>query len=110
MKTMKRTAGLLLAAIYLFYFAGTHFFVHRHFVNDRVVVHSHPYSKSNHTHSSIEILSIDELSNDTCVTSDDVHVSEAVCLGDWAFVSATVSAPAKDGATTRRLRAPPLAV
>lgn len=107
MKKIRQILVLLLTAVYLFYFAGTHFFVHSHFINERIVVHSHPFAKSSHTHTSLEIELIDELSNDTCTVGDNSPVLEPSYSGHWQYVVAPTAVATLDNGTLRRLRAPP---
>ncbi len=70
MKIRSRYLGLLLATLYLSYFVGTHFFVHSHQLPTRVVVHSHPFAKQPHSHSTMEIELIDELSTYAFLVDD----------------------------------------
>lgn len=107
MKRTRQILVLLLTAVYLFYFAGTHFFVHSHFINERIVVHSHPFAKSNHTHTTLEIQLIDELSNDTCTVDDSLPALEPQYCGHWQYAVATTDVVTLDNGAARRLRAPP---
>ncbi len=107
MRRMKQILTLLLTAFYLFYFAGTHFFVHSHFINERIVVHSHPFAKSNHTHTTLEIQLIDELSNDTCTTEDGMPTLSPQYSGQWQYAVAPTAVVVVDNGAVRRLRAPP---
>lgn len=107
MKKTRQIYVLLLTALYLFYFAGTHFFVHSHFINERIVVHSHPYANSNHTHNTLEIQLIDVISNDTCTADNTIQVSSPLYMGHWTFAIDRAPSIVVDHAATRRLRAPP---
>lgn len=107
MKTIKQITVLLLTALYLFYFAGTHFFVHSHFINERIVVHSHPFAKSNHTHSTLEIQLIDELSNDTCTADNNSPALVPLDGSLWQYGAVQTTVVVLDNGTVRRLRVPP---
>ena len=87
--------GLLLAALYLSYFVGTHFFVHSH------------QAKQPHNHSTMEIQLIDELSN--CVfLVDDLHPqldAANVCFFEYpVLVTEAILPSSREGIS---LRAPP---
>lgn len=107
MRKGKQILVMLMTALYLFYFAGTHFFVHSHFINERVVVHSHPYAKKSHTHTTLEIQLIDELSNDTYTVDSNVPSLEAQYSGHWSYAIASTTVVDIDNSAVRRLRAPP---
>lgn len=53
---------LLLLALFVSYQAGVTLFVHTHVVDGVAVAHSHPFSSSNHSHSSLQIVAIGQLS------------------------------------------------
>ena len=99
--------GLLLAALYLSYFVGTHFFVHSHQLPTRVVVHSHPFAKQPHNHSTMEIQLIDELSNCVFIV-DDLHPqldAANVCFFEYPLlVTEAILPSSREGIS---LRAPP---
>lgn len=107
MRRIKQILIPLLTAVYLFYFAGTHFFVHSHFINERIVVHSHPFAKSNHTHTTLEIQLIDELSNDTCTTDHSIPDLQPQYSGQWQYAVVSTVLVVLDTDAVRRLRAPP---
>ncbi len=59
----KLTSGFLLVS-FVFYFVGINFFPHKHVINGRVIVHSHPFSSNeHHSHSSNALNLIQQLSN-----------------------------------------------
>jgi hypothetical protein len=51
-------SGLLLLALFVGYFISISFFFHSHTVNGAVVVHSHPFSSSDHHSHSTNVLSL----------------------------------------------------
>ena len=59
--------GCLLTTLFVFYFSGANFFTHTHVdENNRLVVHSHPFSsESHHQHSTVNFQAIDRLQNFT---------------------------------------------
>ncbi len=99
--------GLLLATLYLSYFVGTHFFVHAHQLPTHVVVHSHPFAKQPHDHSTLELQLIDELSTYTCLVDDlQPHIGPVeVCFFAFPVVVDEVLLPSSWGPLS--LRAPP---
>lgn len=53
---------LLLLALFMSYQASVTLFVHTHVVDGVAVAHSHPFTSSNHSHSSSQIVAIGQLS------------------------------------------------
>lgn len=53
---------LLLLALFMSYQASVTLFVHTHVVDGVAVAHSHPFTSSNHSHSSLQIVAIGQLS------------------------------------------------
>lgn len=51
--------GLFLVAVYAFFFASTNLFYHTHQIADYILVHSHPFSGSGHSHTADQVLLID---------------------------------------------------
>jgi len=60
-----RIVNYLLLVMYLGYFAGTTIFIHSHLFQNRIIVHSHPYTNSQHGHSESELLVLDQLQDRT---------------------------------------------
>lgn len=60
--TRHRILSSALLLLFLFYFSGSQLFPHTHRTNDRIIVHSHPFSgdrnNPNHSHSSSQLLHI----------------------------------------------------
>ncbi|NLO69388.1 MAG: hypothetical protein GX102_00225 [Porphyromonadaceae bacterium] len=57
---LKRFLKISLLGLFLFYYAGSVFFIHSHLIDGVTIVHSHPFplSKSSHTHTSDELITI----------------------------------------------------
>ncbi|MBP5663324.1 MAG: hypothetical protein J6X16_03535 [Bacteroidales bacterium] len=60
-----RMVNYLMLVLYLGYFTGTTIFIHSHFFQNHIVVHSHPYTNSQHGHSESELLVLDQLQDRT---------------------------------------------
>jgi len=99
--------GMLLAALYLSYFVGTHFFVHTHQLPTRVVVHSHPFAKLPHNHTTLELQLIDELSTYTCLVDDLQPQIGPTEVGFFLFPVPVIEAPLPSPWGPLSLRAPP---
>ncbi len=67
-----RMVNYLLLVMYLGYFTGTTIFIHSHLFQNRIIVHSHPYTNHQHGHSENELLLLDQLQDRTS--------TEAVCF------------------------------
>jgi len=51
--TFQHISGALLLTLFVGYFVGTSFFAHKHIVDGKIIVHSHPFSSTEqHSHSS----------------------------------------------------------
>ncbi len=51
--TFQHILGALLLTLFVGYFVGTAFFLHKHIVDGKIIVHSHPFSSTEqHSHSS----------------------------------------------------------
>jgi hypothetical protein len=60
-----RIVNYLMLVMYLGYFTGTTIFIHSHLFQNRIIVHSHPYTNSQHGHSESELLVLDQLQDRT---------------------------------------------
>ncbi len=99
--------GLLLAALYLSYFVGTHFFVHTHQLPTRMVVHSHPFANHPHSHSTLELQIIDELSTYTCLIDDLQPNIGPTEVSFWEYPVVVCNSPRPSAWGPLSLRAPP---
>ncbi|MCQ2298392.1 MAG: hypothetical protein MJZ51_07240 [Bacteroidales bacterium] len=106
MPNIKKIAGILLAALYLSYFAGTHLFYHSHIVQHTTVTHSHPYSK-HHSHSLTQLQLIDELCSYSL--TDDLGWEEmpAATCQYWEYPIHAIGQAALQAPQSASLRAPP---
>ncbi len=59
----KYIMSLCLLILYMVFQAGTSVFPHTHIVDGEKMVHSHPYSSANHTHTEDQVAAIELLSN-----------------------------------------------
>ncbi len=108
MKHRRQIAGLLFVVLYLSYFSFTHFFVHSHQMSKGIVVHSHPYSsKKAHSHTTLEIQLLDELTNYLCVNDVNVPQVGSPAEEHFDYIAAIVLFFDKSGALDRSSRAPP---
>lgn len=101
-------AGLLLALL-LSYKVGVTMFVHTHNVDGTMVAHSHPFTNSNHSHSSSQVQSIALLSQfyglEHCGIEEVRHY--AADEGELCFENLSVNVIKACGACVL-LRAPPV--
>lgn len=59
----QRLITLLLAILFVGYVSNVSFFTHEHKVGDAVIVHSHPYASSSHTHTSTAFTTLSVISH-----------------------------------------------
>lgn len=97
-----------MAFLYVSYFMGGHLFVHHHHLQNGIVVHSHPYSNPDHSHTSQQILSIDQLCDDTSLPSQQMPIVAAEVLLAVIVCVPVVSSMLTDAPRGIRLRAPPV--
>ncbi|MFI3295005.1 MAG: hypothetical protein R3Y19_03205 [Rikenellaceae bacterium] len=102
-------SGFALLFLFLGYWTSTHFYTHIHIVDDVKVVHSHPYSDEDHTHSADELFSI--AAQGSFVQLDDVCFAFEGLLS--TFVSLFVVALSSwcisiFGGSARLFRGPPV--
>ncbi|MCQ2274665.1 MAG: hypothetical protein MJZ86_07725 [Bacteroidales bacterium] len=62
-RKLAQISAIILTLVYVGYFIDGHFFVHKHQLSNRVVVHSHPHAHSHHSHSTNELLTLDQLTH-----------------------------------------------
>lgn len=65
-KVLHQSIKWLLPLLFIFFINGKAFFTHTHFIGDIIVVHSHPFKKSdttNHNHTSKELVAIEYLTH-----------------------------------------------
>ncbi len=77
MKRGKYFLSLCLLVLYVMFQAGISVFPHEHILNGEKLVHSHPYSNANHSHTSDQAVTIARLSS---VQTLEAQVSEAGTL------------------------------
>lgn len=102
-------AGIVLAAVYAFFFASTNFFYHSHIISDVKIVHSHPWSGAAHSHNADQISLIGTLDSAIYEEAEAINVPgpvpEAV---HTAVAEAPVAEPHLAAILTFSLRAPPV--
>lgn len=59
----KTLSALFLLILLMSYKVGVTMFVHTHNVDGTMVVHSHPFTSNNHSHSSTQVIAIGQLSS-----------------------------------------------
>jgi len=52
-----------MTTLFSFYMAGITLFFHEHNIDNERIIHSHPFAKADHTHSSSEYLLIEQLNH-----------------------------------------------
>ncbi len=62
-KLKHRVIASLLIALFVGYVGSTTFFVHEHKVGDVIVIHSHPFTSSSHSHSATALLTLSWISH-----------------------------------------------
>lgn len=72
----RRIFGVILVLVYAFFFASTNFFYHSHLIADHRLVHSHPFSGADHSHTAGQVLLI------TAADSSFYQEAEAVSVPD----------------------------
>ena len=83
-----RIKGIMLLTLFVVYFTGTTFFPHTHIINGITVVHSHPYSATeHHTHSASSVQLIQLLSSLIFSVSLAVFLAKTL----WILLSDGVS-------------------
>lgn len=108
MRRLAKIINILMLAVYLVHFAGTTFFIHQHHLQNRTIVHSHPYKDPQHSHSSTQLQLISMLQDRTSTEAVDFRAPECAQIQYYAistivpFRSSVVSI-----AAVPQLRAPP---
>ena len=72
----RKYISLLLLAVYAFFFASTNFFYHTHRLANGIIVHSHPFSNPEHSHTASQILLIDAIHTAVYLESAEQSVPE----------------------------------
>ena len=109
MNNKRKIISLLLAAVFLQYFASTTFFVHTHKLPTRTIVHSHPFPSKEHSHTDNQVLCLDLLSQAIYVTTPQLEAPGfTACIvrtvgGWWSDVCGQ-----QQDVCDIRLRAPPV--
>ena len=106
MPRIRKIAGLLLATLYLSYFAGTHLFYHSHIVQHTTVTHSHPFSK-HHGHSLLQLQLIDELCSYSLTDDLGQETIIPTPCGHWEYPTPAVELIATEPPINASLRGPP---
>lgn len=104
----KSLVAIFFLVLLMSYKVGVTMFVHTHNVDGSMVAHSHPFTNSNHTHSSSQALSIALLSSFNGVVHTvlndynclNVEITELSIIETISFVD-------NQSTTTLSLRAPP---
>lgn len=80
----RKNIGLVLLFVYAFFFASTNFFYHSHQLADHRLVHSHPFSGANHSHTANQIVLIQAADSSNYQESSILTVPDYILeqLGD----------------------------
>lgn len=76
LKLKHRVIASFLIALFVGYVGNTSFFVHEHKVGDVIVVHSHPFTSSSHSHSATAMSTLSWISHFyllPAVVADDLN-------------------------------------
>lgn len=110
MARFRKHIGLILLAVYAFFFASTNLFYHSHQIEGITLVHSHPFSGASHSHTANQILLIEIIDSATYQGADNASAPDLipVLLGDNICKSYTAPVLTPD-IFSFSLRAPPAA-
>lgn len=109
MRKWTNIVNWLLLALYIGYFAGTSFFVHKHQLLGRVVVHSHPFSTPRHGHSANCFQLLDLLQDRTSTVGVDLTLPDCIQLQYFQIDTMLIESSMIEGRTwSSQLRAPPV--
>lgn len=75
-QNLRKFPSFLLLVLFLFNIANQIFFIHTHTVDRRAVVHAHPSTNKDHTHTNWEYIIIANLNCQNLVTVDSFHIEE----------------------------------
>ena len=78
MVKFRKYTGLLLLLVYAFFFASTNFFYHTHQLADCKLVHSHPFSAPDHSHTAGQILLIGLIDSADLLESAELSTPETI--------------------------------
>lgn len=95
--------------VYIGYIAGCDCFIHEHQFQNRVIVHSHPYTNSHHGHTSQDLRLLDLLQE--CSSTEAIYFELPVCAEIEHQVLVTVMPQQQhtvNGVLRPQLRAPPV--
>lgn len=106
LQKLRKHIAISLLILFTGYTAGVSLFYHSHVIKGVTYVHSHPFNKSGHTHTAVELDLIQHLNHLTSIIPDLVFVSLAyaaiivfaLVLG---YISKNYTSPYY-GKTTRR--------
>ncbi len=74
----KYVMSLCLLVLYLVFQAGITVFPHEHILNGEKLVHSHPYSNADHSHTADQAVTIARLSSVQTLTAETVFCRDIV--------------------------------
>lgn len=101
-------AGIVLAAVYAFFFASTNLFYHSHIISDVKIVHSHPWSGAAHSHNAEQISLIEVLDSAVYQETEATVIPGPIPETFFRVAAiAHVAAPIQPTILTFSLRAPP---
>ena len=104
----KKIISLLLVALYLIFYAGTFSFNHTHVYPWGTIVHSHPYSSANHTHTINAIQLINSFSNLLYIVGTAVFCFAFLPVAITLFSSVATPHVISRLTGCNQLRAPPI--
>ncbi|MDO5442829.1 MAG: hypothetical protein Q4G10_04100 [Bacteroidia bacterium] len=104
----RKSIGVILIAVYAFFFASTNFFYHSHQLADSRLVHSHPFSSANHSHTANQIVLINILDSAVYEESTAIAAPDIIPARQHVEISKPTVEPVLDGSFIHfSLRAPP---
>ena len=108
MEKCRKFIGVILIAVYAFLFASTNCFYHSHRLADSLLVHSHPFSNAQHSHTVNQIILIDIVDSAVYEESALIAAPDVVPASQCTEFSESTVEPALDGSFILfSLRAPP---
>lgn len=104
----RKYIGVILIVVYAFFFASTNLFYHSHQLVNSRLVHSHPFSSANHSHTANQVALIEIA--DTAIYEESAAISAPYIIPaeSHILISQAIDEPVLTASTVRfSLRAPP---
>ena len=101
-------SGIILASVYVFFFASTNLFYHSHIISNVKIVHSHPWSGAAHSHNADQVSLIEVLDSAVYQETEPLFISGPVPeLPSKVETAVIVTVLRQPAVLSFSLRAPP---